>query len=370
MQILKSGLGSKIKINGQQYLFFAGNNYLGLANHTVLKGAAISSIEKYGLSFSASRETTGTSQLHLELERLLSQFKNTEAAVVFASGYMGNRILIHALRDRVSSVYMDREAHPSIADGVPADISNVIIYDHCDEQHLEHLLQTNRNDRPLIITDGVFALTGDIAPLDKIYPIALKYNGIVVVDDAHATGILGGNGRGTPEHFGLDDSVDLFQTETMSKALGTYGGFISSTARIIDEIRTKSSIYIASTALPPPIVASGIGAIEHIMEHPELRRRVQENAAHLRREIKRLDFPTNRGGTPIIPIFFDSQEKAKSFSDYLHDNHIIAPYVRYPVQIDKYIVRITVSATHTKSQINVLLQSLRKWRDQHAIDEN
>lgn len=370
MPILKSGVGSQVKINGQRYLFFAGNNYLGLANHTTLKKAAISSIHTYGLSFSASRETTGTSQLHLELERLLSEFKNTEDAVVFASGYMGNRILIHALKDQVSSVYMDREAHPSIVDGVPAGISKVIIYDHCDDQHLEHLLNTNQEDRPLIITDGVFALTGEIAPLDKIYSIALKYNGIVVADDAHATGILGKSGRGTPEHFGLEGSADLFQTETMSKAFGTYGGFISSTANIIDEIRIKSSIYIASTALPPPIVASGIGALEHIMGHPELRRKALENADYLRSGIRSLDLPTNLDGTPIIPIFFNSPAEAKAFSDFLYDNHIIAPYIRYPVQMNKYIVRMTVSAIHTKKQINDLLQLLRKWRDEHASGEN
>jgi 7-keto-8-aminopelargonate synthetase-like enzyme len=370
MPVLKSGLGSQIEIDGNSYLFFAGNNYLGLANHTALKKAAISSIHTYGLSFSASRETTGTAELHLQLERLLSEFKNKPDSIVFASGYMGNRILIHALKDRICSIYMDREAHPSIVDGVPAEINKVYVYYHCDEHHLEHLLETNQEDRPLIITDGVFALTGEIAPLDKIYPIALKYNGIVVVDDAHATGILGKNGRGTPEHFGLDDSANLFQTETMSKAFGTYGGFISSTARIIDEIRTKSSIYIASTALPPPIVASGIGAIRHVMEHPELRRSVLENASHLRSEIRRLDLPTNLDDTPIIPIFFNSQGEAKTFSDFLYQNLIIAPYVRYPVQQDRYIVRITVSAIHTKNQIETLLQVLRKWRDRHDVDEN
>ncbi|MCK4271590.1 pyridoxal phosphate-dependent aminotransferase family protein [bacterium] len=368
MHILKSGVGNQIKVNDKRYLYFAGNNYLGLANQATLKKDVISCIRKYGLSFSASRGTTGTCELHLELERLLSEFKNKEDSVTFASGYMGNKILLHALQDKFSAIFIDSSAHPSILDGIPSTICKSFFYDHCNEQHLEDLLKTNRQYKPLIITDGVFALTGEIAPLDKIYLIAQKYNAILVVDDAHATGILGENGRGTPQHFQLDDSANIFQTETMSKSLGAYGGFISGSANIINQIKKKSSIYLGSTALPPPIVAAGIASIKQLKLHPELRVKVLENAQYVRNKIRNMSFATTIDNTPIIPVFFNSQENANSLSQYLYENYIIAPCVEYPVKMNKYLVRITVSAIHTKDQINNLVRSLNKWRDNHGID--
>jgi 7-keto-8-aminopelargonate synthetase-like enzyme len=388
MHILKSGVGNQIKVNDKRYLYFAGNNYLGLANQATLKKDVISCIRKYGLSFSASRGTTGTSELHLELERLLSEFKNKEDSVTFASGYMGNKILLHALQDKFSAIFIDSSAHPSILDGIPSTICKSFFYDHCNEQHLEDLLKTNRQYKPLIITDGVFALTGEIAPLDKIYLIAKKYNAILVVDDAHAkiyliakkynailvvddahaTGILGKNGRGTPQHFQLDDSANIFQTETMSKSLGAYGGFISASVNIINKIKKKSSVYLGSTALPPPVVAAGIASIKQLKLHPELRVKVLENARYVRNEIRNMNFATTIDNTPIIPIFFNSQENANGLSQYLYENYIIAPCVEYPVKMNKYLVRITVSAIHTKDQIDTLLKLLNKWRDNYGID--
>jgi 7-keto-8-aminopelargonate synthetase-like enzyme len=217
----------------------------------------------------------------------------------------------------------------------------------------------------LIITDGVFALTGEIAPLDQIYALAEKYNALVVVDDAHATGVLGKNGRGTPEHFALDGAKNLYQSETMSKAMGGYGGFISSEKKIIDKIRYQSRFYGASTALPPPIVAAGCASLKLMEEHPELRGRLMEHAALVRKGVRELDFDTADGITPIIPLFFEDWQKAKGLSDFLKENHIIAPAVDYPVTLDKYIVRITVSALHTREQIEGLLSVLRKWNDKH-----
>lgn len=363
MITLKGAIGNYITLDDIRYSYFAGNNYLGLANHPEMVKEAIHSLEKYGINFSASRQTTGTSDLHLELEKQLAEFKNQQDAVVFATGYLGNKLLLDSLKDQFTAVFADSMAHPSIIDAIPNDISDTFRYDHCNPADLEILLKKHSQHRPLIITDGVFALTSEIAPLDQIYALAEKYNALVVVDDAHATGVLGKNGRGTPEHFALDGAKNLYQSETMSKALGGYGGFLASGKEVIDKIRCQSVFYGASTALPPPIVAAGCASLKIMKEHPELRDRLMDNAALVRQGVGELDFDTAVGITPIIPLFFKTRQKAKGLSDFLKENRIIAPAVDYPVTVNRFIVRITVSALHTKDQIEELLSVLMKWKD-------
>jgi 7-keto-8-aminopelargonate synthetase-like enzyme len=358
---LESGIGNYITLNGKQYSYFAGNNYLGLANHPKLIRAATDALEKYGVNFSASRQTTGTSELHLELEKLLAEFKDRQDAIVFASGYMGNSILLKTLKAEYSAIFADSLAHPSILDGVPPELSPIQFYGHCNPDHLEQLLKKSKS-QPIIITDGIFALTGEIAPIDEIYSLAKKYNAHLIVDDAHATGVLGENGRGTPEHFNLGGAANIYQSETMSKALGGYGGFISADKKIIDKIRSQSTFYGASTALPPPIVAAGCAALRFIKHNPELRKKLMLNAELLRKGLHTLDFETIDGITPIIPLFFQDKQKAKDLSNFLKENKIIAPTVDYPVVLDKFIVRITVSTNHSMEQINNLLEILKKWR--------
>ena len=201
MVVLDGEIGNYVISGNKKYSYFAGNNYLGLATHPEIKDAAVRAVKKYGTGFSASRQTTGTSWLHLELEKELSLFKQKDDSVIFASGYLGNRILMEVLQDRYASVFIDQDSHPSIIFGIPAGKSDIFRYNHCDTADLESKLKENNRGMPLIITDGVFALTGEIAPLDKIYDLATGYNGILIVDDAHSTGILGETGRGTPEHF-------------------------------------------------------------------------------------------------------------------------------------------------------------------------
>ena len=370
MPTLTSGPGNQVTIDGKRYLFFAGNNYLGLAGHPAVKQAAAEAIEGYGLSTSASRETTGTSALHLELERQLAEFKNRPDAVIFSSGYLGNKILLRALRERFTAVFADRLSHPSVMDGIPREIGEIVFYDHCDIDHLADQLAERPKARALIITDGVFALTGEIAPLDRIYTLAQKHQAAVVVDDAHATAILGEHGRGTPEHFGLDGAENLYQTETLSKALGCYGGFIASDRELIKSIRTDSTAYIGSTALPPPIVAAGLAAVRHVREHPQGRLRVLENARYVKNALKEMRFPTASDDTPIIPLFFDTPEEASRLSRFLHGRGIIAPAVSYPVPMSRYPVRLTVSAEHTGEQLDTLLQALEQWRKDHAGDHD
>lgn len=368
MIVLNSGIGNYVHSNGKKYSYFGGNNYLGLANHPVIKAAAIKSIQAYGINFSASRCTTGTADIHLELEKQLSIFKDKQDAVVFASGYQGNSILLEVLKNRYSAVFMDQFAHPSIAGSIPRDIANVQYYNHCDTGHLENLLNRHSVSCPLIITDGIFALTGEIAPLDKIFPLVEKHNGILVVDDAHSTGILGKNGRGTPEHFKLADTGNIFQTETMSKALGSYGGFISGSMELTELIREKSTIYQASTALPPPIVAAGLASLKIIQQNPEMRILLLNRAGELRKEIISLGFQTTQDNTPIVPIMLSAHTKAKELSLFMESNGIILPFINYPVKQEKYLVRIAVSISHTIEQIEEVVENLNKWKDKYGTN--
>ncbi len=370
MEILDSGISNYVRINNSKYSFFAGNNYLGLANHPTIVNDAAKALEHYGINFSGSRQTTGTSNLHLELEKRLSIFKNKDDSVAFASGYFGNRILLHALKDRYSALFIDESAHPSFTDGIPFDISAVYFYRHCDPTDLENLLKKNRKLKPLILTDGIFPLTGEITPLDKLHPLAIQYNAAIIIDDAHATGILGANGRGTPEHFNLDNAPDIYQSETMSKALGAYGGFIAAGENLIKNIRNRSTLYCASTSLPAVLAAAGCSSLNIVKNKPELRTMVIQNAQKIRVGIKNLGFMTTPDPTPIIPVLFSLQEKAKNLSRYLKENNIIVPVVDYPVKKDHYILRITVSAIHTMDQIEELLYILKKWRDSHGLNKN
>ena len=238
--------------------------------------------------------TTGTSGIHLELEKQLSAFKQKEDAVVYASGYLGNAILLQVLRKEYSAVFADESSHPSILEAIPRDISRIFQYEHASCSHLEALLKKNRRFRPLIITDGLFALTGEIAPLGQIFALAERFNAILVVDDAHSTGILGENGRGTPEYFHLEEAENLFQTETMSKALGAYGGFIAGSLELTGSIRTSSTVYQASTSLPPPVVSAGIASLKLLEDQPGLRIKLLSIASEIRTGISNLGFNTTR----------------------------------------------------------------------------
>jgi 7-keto-8-aminopelargonate synthetase-like enzyme len=363
---LQARTGNFITLKGKTYCCFAGNDYLGLAGHPENIKAATLALQQYGVNFSASRQTTGTSDIHLELEQLLAEFKVQEDAIVFATGYMGNRLLLENLKERYSAIFADSMAHPSILDAIPRGFSEVCFYNHCDPDHLESLLNKSNSHHPLIITDGIFALTGEIAPLNDIYTLAVKHNAILVVDDAHATGVLGENGRGTPEYFGLDGAANIFQSETMSKALGSYGGFLSGKNDFIRKIRHHSTFYGASTALPSTVVAAACSSLKILKENSGLRENLMGNAYHLRKGIREAGFSTSGENTPIIPVYFRERQSAQHLSAWLEEQFIVAPAVDYPVKTEQYIVRFTVSATHTPEQIENFLRLLNKWRDKHG----
>ncbi len=222
------------------------------------------------------------------------------------------------------------------------------------------LLKTNKDNRPLIITDGIFALTGEIAPLGRIHTVAEKHNAIMIVDDAHSTGILGKTGKGTPEYFNLHGKENIFQTETMSKAIGSYGGFISGTRQTTEAIRNGSSAYQASTSLPPPVVSASLAALGVLNRNPGLHHRLLEKASDLRNNIRLLGYTTTEDNTPIIPLMFESPASAQGLSMFLEENGIVVPFIHYPVRTAAYIVRIAVSVNHTSEQAEELLDTLKK----------
>ncbi len=363
MILLESGAGNYVYSNGRTYSYFAGNNYLGLATHPQLREAAISAVEKYGVNFAASRQTTGTAALHLELESALASFKGKDDAVVFASGYQGNSILLEGLRGRFVTVFLDQSAHASIISAIPAGVSRVHYYDHCDAGHLNQLMEYNRGSSPLVITDGVFALTGEIAPLDRIYEVVRRHNALLVVDDAHATGVLGEGGRGTPEHFGLHGEENIYQTETMSKALGGYGGFITGSSELTGMIRALSATYQASTALPPPIAAAGIASLAILKANPGLRSELLRKASLIRETVRELGYDTTSVATPIIPLLFKTREEAAGLSAFLEENGVIVPVINYPAREALHLVRIAVSVTHTVDQTDQLTALLKQWKE-------
>ncbi len=360
--MLKEAPGPVVVQHGQACLYFGGNNYLGLASHPEVQDAAIQAIRQYGVNTAASRHTTGTTPLHMELESALAAFKGQEEAVTFASGYLGNAILMQVLQDRYDRILMDEAAHPSLSGGIPHHIRKVETFRHCDEKHLEELLQISEQWNTLIITDGVYALTGEIAPLDAYYRLACKYNALLLVDDAHAAGILGEEGRGTAEHFHLDGSEGLFQTETMSKAIGGYGGFLSGKTSLVDRIRKKSPVYQASTALPPPMAAAGLAGVQWIMKNPGPRKDLIKNACRLKDEISTLGFNTNHYPTPIVPVIFKKEEDARHLAEFLFKNGVWVPYMNYPVKHAGHLLRIALSLHHTTSHIDRLLTVLIRWK--------
>ncbi len=258
-----------------------------------------------------------------------------------------------------TSIFIDKLAHASIIAGIPRDMDYVFFYDHCDPAHLDQLIARHLKGSLIVVTDGVFALTGDVAPLDKIYPIIKKYNGLLVVDDAHAA--YWRTGKELTDYFNLPYDESIYQTETMSKALGSYGGFISGTRALTDLIREKSTTYQASTSLPPPIVAAGLASMKIIKGNPGFRISLHEKSVKLRNEITATGFKTQIILHPSSLFSLHQKKKHESFRLYGRGRDHCT-YMNYPSQNEAHIVRLTVSVSHSWHQIETLLKMLRKWK--------
>lgn len=347
----------RVKRDDKEYLMMASNNYLGLTFDTRVIEGALKGAQQYGTGSGGSRLVSGTFPLFTELERSLAKFKNTEKALVFNTGYMANVGTISAVADKNTIIFSDALNHASIIDGCRLSRGTVKTYSHCDIDELKYLLkQVDRNTRKLIVTDGVFSMDGDIAPLDKLYELSRDYNALLMVDDAHATGTIG-NGHGTAAYFGLEKEVDI-QLGTLSKSLGSVGGYVAANSTIIDYLVNTSRSFIFSTALSPADIGAALAALHILESDASVLGRLQENVNYMADQLTSMGInATNE--TPIFPILIGRNEDTLAVSDYLYEAGIIGTAIRPPtVPIGESRIRLTVTAAHNKKQIDFVCQSL------------
>ena len=347
----------RVKRDDKEYLMMASNNYLGLTFDTRVIEGALKGAQQYGTGSGGSRLVSGTFPLFTELERSLAKFKNTEKALVFNTGYMANVGTISAVADKNTIIFSDALNHASIIDGCRLSKASIKAYNHCDVDELKYLLkQVDRNARKLIVTDGVFSMDGDIAPLDKLYELSRDYNALLMVDDAHATGTIG-NGHGTAAYFGLEKEVDI-QLGTLSKSLGSVGGYVAANSTIIDYLVNTSRSFIFSTALSPADIGAVLAALHVLESDVSVLRRLHENVNYMADQLISMGIDATNE-TPIFPILIGCNEDTLAVSDYLYEAGIIGTAIRPPtVPIGESRIRLTVTAAHNREQIDYVSQSL------------
>ena len=351
--------GTHLEIKGKTYLSFCSNNYLGLANNPLVIKAVKDAVGKYGWGAGASRLVSGNMRLHEVLEGEISRFKGKEASIVFPTGYMANIGTISSLVSKGDLVICDKLNHASIIDGCRLSGADFRVYPHCDMEKLENILKkSTKYSRKLIVTDTVFSMDGDIAPLPDIVRIAHKYNAMVMADEAHGTGVFGENGRGVVEHFNLSKKVSIVMG-TLSKAVGSLGGYVSGDADLINFLRNKARPFMYTTALPPAVCAASIAGIKLIRKNPSLRKSLWNNVRYLKKELDLLNFNLIPSESPIIPILIGDAKKAVDVSKLLYKKGILIPAIRPPtVPTRSSRLRMTVMSTHTRKDLERLLEVL------------
>lgn len=349
----------RVKRDNKEYLMMASNNYLGLTFDSRVIEGALKGARQYGTGSGGSRLVSGTFPLFTELEKKLAEFKNTEKALVFNTGYMANVGTISAIVDKNTIIFSDSLNHASIIDGCRLSKATIKAYSHCDVDELKFLLkQADRNARKLIVTDGVFSMDGDIAPLDKLYELSREYNALLMVDDAHATGTIG-NGHGTAAYFNLEKEIDI-QLGTLSKSLGSVGGYVASNSTIIDYLVNTSRSFIFSTALSPADIGAALAALHVLETDTSVLGRLQENVNYMSDQLTSMGIDATNE-TPIFPILIGSNENTLAVSDYLYEAGIIGTAIRPPtVPIGESRIRLTVTAAHNKEQIDYVCHTLHK----------
>lgn len=347
-----------IKLDGKKYLVLASNNYLGLTHHPDVQRAAIDAIVRYGTGSGGARLITGTHPYYSLLESELAAFKGTEAAVVFSSGYTANVGTISAVMGRDDVIFSDERNHASIIDGCRLSKARTVIFRHADMEHLAGCLAgTLCSGRRLIVVDGVFSMDGDIAPLPEIVALAKQYGALTMVDDAHATGVLG-QGRGTATHFGLEGQIDIHMG-TLSKALASEGGYVAGTRHLIDFLVNKARSFIFSTALAPASVAAALAALRLVAEQPELIRRLRLNSDFMRSGLAAAGLQVSEGITPIIPLIVGPAEAALKLAETLRGKGLLISAIRPPtVPEGESRLRVTVSAAHERAELETAVDAI------------
>ena len=355
--------------DGRQVINLASNNYLGLANHPKLIQAAIEATQTYGVGSGAVRTIAGTMRIHMELEEKIARFKNVEACVVFQSGFAANAGTVSAILGKEDFILSDELNHASIIDGARLSRATIKVFRHKDIAHCEQLLQELANEpgRKLIITDGVFSMDGDIGPVDKLAALAEKYGAIMMVDDAHASGVLGRNGRGSVDHFGAHGKVDV-QVGTLSKAIGSLGGYVCGSRDLIDYLYHRARPFLFSTSHPPSVPATCLAAFDILEKEPERILRLWENTRFFKSGLQRLGFDTGISESPITPVIVGDGALAMKLSDRLFAEGVFAQGIGFPtVPKGRARVRTIVTATHTREELQFALDVFGKVGAELAI---
>ncbi|MCC6758906.1 MAG: 8-amino-7-oxononanoate synthase [Candidatus Omnitrophica bacterium] len=361
MRTIEGSQSREITLDGRKVLNFCSNNYLGLADDPRLGAAAAASITAEGFGSGASRLVCGNLSSHSRLEEKIAEFKGTERALLFSTGYMANLGIISSLYNRGDMIFSDKLNHASILDGILLSGAEYKRYAHVDMESLEAMLKAAPPlVKKLIITDSVFSMDGDIAPLPAIVALAKKYNASVMVDEAHGLGVLGKNGKGAVEHFGLEGQVDI-QMGTFSKAAGSFGAYCCGSNQLIDLLINKARSFIYTTGLPPSVAAASIQGLEIIAQEPQRRTKLWKNTEFLLKALKDMGFDTLNTQTSIIPILVKDAPLSVRFSERLLEDGIFVSAIRPPtVPANTARLRVTVMATHTEQDLNKLLSSMKK----------
>lgn len=366
---LESATGPTVNLDGRTVILLASNDYLGLASHPAVVRAAVDATERYGTGAGASRLVCGTLPPHRELESTLAQFKHTEAALTFGSGYLANLGLIPALTGRGGLILADRLSHASLIDGARLSGADFRVFRHRDLNHLESLLTRRTAKGPtLILTDGLFSMDGDLAPLPELIGLAERFEAILYVDDAHGTGVMGPTGRGSAEHFGVATRLP-FHMGTLGKALGSSGAYVAADADTVAYFLNTCRPFLFTTAPPPGAVAAARAALDVIDREPERRERLWRNRTHLHTGLVKLGFRLTDTVSPILPVLIGTADDTLAFADQLLANDVFAPAIRPPtVPDDSSRIRVTVTAEHTPEQIDRALAAFEQaGRARHLI---
>jgi glycine C-acetyltransferase len=370
IRTIQSPMDGRIVVDGKPVINFCANNYLGLANHPRLKEAAKQAIDRYGIGPGAVRTIAGTMTLHQELEKRLAEFKGAEAVFTTGSGFTANLAVIPALVSKGDVIFSDALNHASIIDGCRLSRAQIVAYAHNDVDDLQRkIAETSEYGRRLIITDGVFSMDGDIAPLPELYEAAREHNILLMVDDAHGEGVLGRGGRGIVDHFGLHGKVDI-EVGTMSKAFGVVGGIVAAKQPIVDWLRQRARPFLFSSAMTVPDAAACLAAVDLLEESEELVKRLWSNAEFMKRELQSMGFNTGHSATPIIPLMLGEAPLAQQFSRKLFENGVFAMAIGFPT-VAKGAARIRVmnTAAHSQDDLEQALDAFQKvGRELGVID--
>jgi len=362
IRTLGSPQGAWLVVDGVKTLNFCSNNYLGLANHPRVVAAAKKAMEEYGVGPGAVRTIAGTMDLHVKLDQRLAEFKGVESAITFQSGFTANMGSIPALVGKEDVIFSDRLNHASIIDGCRLSRAKIIAYEHCDTENLEAQLKEHRANyrRAIVITDGVFSMDGDVAPLDKIYAVSKNFDAILMVDDAHGEGVLGNGGRGIVDHFGLHGKVDV-EVGTMSKAFGVMGGVVAGNPKVVEWLHQRGRPFLFSSAMTIPDVAACIEAIDMLEESTELVDKLWANADYFKTEMKNLGFDTGESVTPITPVMLGEATLAQQFGRELFEASVFGMALGFPtVPRGKARIRVMISAAHEQDDLDQGLEAFAK----------